>query len=142
MARQPNLKIDGELLDIHIRRAEGDKFNQTKISQFILGKDKTYYSKTLLQGSISEECLERVCNYYDLDKTEYIITDEVEKKNIQQKADTQNYENIIVLLTAVDRTLVELLAQQKTTNEMMRNLLRELKADSKETKNEQTNKVL
>lgn len=128
MARPANLKIDGAKLDEAIKKAEGIKFNQSKVSQFIMGRDKTYYSGTIKKNEINAEVLDRVCDYYELDKNDYIITEATEKKQIQEKADTQNYDNMILLLTSIDKTLKELLASEKSTqfilNEMKNNLMK------------------
>lgn len=128
MGRPANIKIDGKKLDEDIRNHEGSKFNATKISKFIMGKNTTYYCQSIKENNMSEEVLNRVCQYYELDKSDYIVTADVEKQKIQQKADTQNYDNLILLLTGIDRTLKELLAAQKSTqfilNEMKGDLMK------------------
>jgi len=128
MGRIPNIKIDGLKLDEAIRKAEGSGFNQGKISQFIMCKDKSYYSGMLRRNEISGDTLQRVCEYYDLDKDDFIITEKSKKQEIQRIADTQNYDNLILLLTGIDKTLKELLAAQKSTqfmiNEMKNNLMK------------------
>ena len=91
-------------------------------------RDKTYYRGTIKKNEINAEVLDRVCDYYELDKNDYIITEATEKKQIQEKADTQNYDNMILLLTSIDKTLKELLASEKSTqfilNEMKNNLMK------------------
>ena len=128
MGRTPNIKIDGSKLDEAIKKVEGDKFNQGKVSQFIMGRDKTYYSGTVKKNEISPEVLDRVCSYYEFDKEDFIVTAETEKKEIQQKADTQNYENVLTYLKGIDGLLREVLATQKSTNfilnEMKNNLIK------------------
>lgn len=117
MGRERNLKLYSEKLDKVIRDAEGDKYDPKRISKFVLGKCDSYYSKTVIKdGNISQDAFDRLCEYYSLKPENYILTDEKEKEVIQEKADTQNYENIIVLLTGIDKTLRELLATQKSTN--------------------------
>ena len=122
MARPQKLKINVTLLDKNIREKENGNFNQSKISKFVMGKGETYYSEMLKNGTVAEEVLDRVCEYYELTKKDYLITEETVKKEIQQKADTQNYENLIVLLTGIDKTLKELLAQQKSNNYMLQQI--------------------
>ena len=122
MARPQKIKINVTLLDKNIRAIENGNFNQAKISKFVMGKGDTYYSEMLKNGTVAEEVLDRVCEYYDLSKEDYIVTKETVQKEIQQKADTQNYENLIVLLTGIDKTLKELLAQQKSNNYMLQQI--------------------
>ena len=131
MGRQPNIRINGELLDKHIKEIEGEKFDASKISTFILGRDKTYYKKCLLQNSLAEDVLDRVCKYYELTKDDYIITEEKVKETIQQKADTMNYDNVILLLQGIDTAMKELLAQQKTTNYYLKELYTNSTNDTK-----------
>ena len=126
--RAPRIKFNAQKFDEDIRKHEGSRFNQSKISEFIMGRNSTYYCEALKEEKIAEEILEKVCKYYELDKNDYIITADVEKQQIQQKADTQNYDNLILLLTGIDKTLKELLAAEKSTqfilNEMKNNLMK------------------
>ena len=57
-----------------------------------------------------------MCDYYDLNSDDYVVTEEVEKQIIQEKADTQNYDNVILLLTSIDKSLREILTQIKSNN--------------------------
>ena len=134
MARPQKIKINVTLLDKNIRDNENGNFNQAKISKFVMGKGDTYYSEMLKNGTVAEEVLDRVCEYYDLTKKDYIITEEDVQKEIQQKADTQNYENLIVLLTGIDKTLKEILAQQKSTNFLLGELKTNAANDNKFSK--------
>lgn len=134
MARPQKIKINVALLDKNIRAIENGNFNQAKISKFVMGKCSTYYSEMLKNGTIAEEVLDRVCEYYDLTKKDYIITEEDVQKEIQQKADTQNYENLIVLLTGIDKALKEILAQQKSTNFLLGELKTNAANDNKFSK--------
>ena len=59
---------------------------------------------------------------------------ETEKKEIQKQADTQNYENVILLLQGIDKTLQELLAQQKSTNYILGELKTSMMNDVKNNK--------
>ena len=122
------VKIDGKKLDAAIKKVEGDKWNQSKISCYIMNMKKSYYCYAVTNNLMNPEVLDRVCQYYDLDKDDFIITAEDEKKQIQQQADTQNYDNLILLLTGIDKTLKELLAAEKSTqfilNEMKNNLIK------------------
>ena len=116
MGRTPNIKVNMELLDKHIREKEGGNFNQNKVSKFVMGKGSTYYCEAIKSGTLNPEVLDRVCEYYEFTKEDYLVTDETKKVQIQKQADTMNYENVILLLTGIDKTLKELLAQQKSTN--------------------------
>lgn len=138
MAREKNLKIYSEKLDKVIRAAEGDKYDAKRISKFVLGKCDSYYSKSVIQNhNISKDAYERLCEYYNLKPEDYILTEAKEKEVIQEKADTQNYENIIILLTGIDKTLKELLATQKSTNY----ILGEIK-NGQVTNNQNSKKVI
>ena len=134
MARPQKIKINVTLLDKNIRDNENGNFNQAKISKFVMGKGDTYYSEMLKNGTVAEEVLDRVCEYYDLSKEDYIVTKETVQKEIQQKADTQNYENLIVLLTGIDKSLKEILAQQKSTNFLLGELKTNATNDNKFSK--------
>lgn len=104
MAREKNLKVDSEKIDKVVRNIDG-------------GKCDTYYTTIVLKDhAISKDAYERLCEYYGLTAEEFIVTEEKEKQLIQEKADTMNYENVILLLTGIDKTLKELLAAQKSTN--------------------------
>ena len=117
MAREKNLKIDSEKIDKVIKSVDGDKYDPKRISKFVLGKGDTYYTAIVLKDhAISKDAYERLCEYYSLVPEDYIITEEKEKQIIQEKADVMNYENVILLLTGIDKTLKELLAAQKSTN--------------------------
>ena len=117
MAREKNLKIYSDKIDKVARSIDGDNYNPSRISKFILGKGNGYYTTTVLrEHTISKDAYERLCEYYGLVPEDYILTEKKEKEIIQEKADTMNYENIIILLTGIDKTLKELLATQKSTN--------------------------
>jgi len=117
MAREKNLKVDSEKIDKVIKDIDGDKYDPKRISKFVLGKCDTYYTTIVLKDhAISKDAYERLCEYYGLGSEEFIVTEEKEKQLIQEKADTMNYENVILLLTGIDRALKELLAAQKSTN--------------------------
>lgn len=117
MPREKNLKIYSDKIDKIVKDAEGDKYDPKRISKFVLGKGDTYYTKSILKdGNISKDAYERLCEYYNLKPEDYILTEKKEKEIIQEKADTMNYENVIILLTGIDKTLKELLATQKSTN--------------------------
>jgi len=126
--RAPRVKFNAQKFDEDVRKHEGTRFNQSKISEFIMGRNATYYCEALKEERIAEEVLEKACKYYELDKVDYIITEETEKKQIQQKADTQNYENVLTYLKGIDDLLRELLAAEKSTqfilNEMKNNLMK------------------
>lgn len=134
MGRTPNIKFNGELLDKKIKEIEKDSFNQGKVSIYIMGKGRSYYCDCIKNGTIAESVLDRVCTYYEFDKKEFIVTEETVKKDIQEKADTQNYENVIILLQGIDRTLKELLAQQKSTNYLLGELKTSAMNDTKNSK--------
>ena len=112
--RTPNLTIKGESLNNDIKAIEKNGFNSAKISTFIMGKGKMYFAQAVKNNKMARASLEKVCGYYDLDTEDYIVTEEVEKQIIQEKADTLNYDNIILLLTSIDKTLKEILAQTKS----------------------------
>lgn len=117
MAREKNLKIYSDKIDKVVKAAEGDKYDPKRISKFVLGKGDTYYTNMILKHHvICKDAYERLCEYYGLVPEDYILTEKKEKEIIQEKADTMNYENVILLLTGIDRTLKELLAAQKSTN--------------------------
>lgn len=117
MPREKNLKIYSDKIDKIVKDAEGNKYDPKRISKFVLGKGDTYYTKSILKdGNICKDAYERLCEYYNLKPEDYILTEAKEKEVIQEKADTMNYENIIILLTGIDKTLKELLATQKSTN--------------------------
>ena len=128
MAVRTTIKIDGKKLDAAIKAAEGDKWNQAKISCYIMNMKKSYYCYAVTNNLMNPEVLDRVCQYYDLDKDDFIVTAEDEKKQIQQQADTQNYENVLTYLKGIDGILRELLSTQKSTNfilnEMKNNLIK------------------
>lgn len=114
--RTPNLTINGEKLDKDIKNIEKTSFNAAKISTFILGKSKTYYNIALRDNKMSKDALDRVCEYYDLDTQDYIITEEMEEKAAQEKVSDQNYENLILILTSIDRSLKEIISHTKSTS--------------------------
>ena len=117
MAREKNLKVDSARIDKVVRSIDGDKYDPKRISKFVLGKGDTYYTTIVLKDhAISKDAYERLCEYYGLAHDDYIVTEEKEKQLIQEKADTMNYENVILLLTGIDKTLKELLAAQKSPN--------------------------
>lgn len=108
MGRTPKTKVNMKLLDSHIKEKEGSAFDPSKISKFIMGKGDTYYRVALRTGCVVDDVLDRVCEYYGFDKQDYIITEETKKVEVQKQADTMNYENVILLLTGIDKTLKEL----------------------------------
>lgn len=134
MPRPQKIKINATLLDKYIRDNENDNFNQAKISKFVMGKGDTYYSEMLKNGTVAEEVLDRICEYYELDKKDFIITDEIAKKQIQEQANTQNYENLVLLLTGINKTMQEQLAQQKSTNYLLGEIRTSLLNENKNTK--------
>ena len=141
--RKPNIRIDGAKLDEAIRNFEGDRYNRSKISRIIMGKDKTYYSMTVREGSINEATLNRVCEYYGFTAADFIVKDtpEADSNYIPPVAantpvpittiipvDSENSAKIIELLTSIDATLKELVAAEKATqfilNDVTNNLIK------------------
>lgn len=114
--RTPNIKINGEQLDKDIKNIEKTSFNAGKISTFILGKSKTYYTVSIRENNMSKDTLDRLCGYYDLDAEDYIVTEEMETKAVQEQVTDQNYENLILVLMSIDRSLKEIVSHTKTTN--------------------------
>jgi len=112
--RKPNIKINGEALDTDIRKAEGNRYNQSNISTIIMGRAKSYYAQCICKNSMEENVLDKLCTFYDLDKIDYVITEEAEKAAIIKQVDNLNYENILTLLASIDKSLREILAQEKS----------------------------
>lgn len=131
MGRTPKTKVNMKLLDSHIKEKEGSAFDYSKISKFIMGKGDAYYRVALRSECMANDVLDRVCEYYGFNKQDYIITEETKKKEVQKEADTLNYENVILLLTGIDKTLKELLGQQKSTNYLINELRTDLAKDNK-----------
>lgn len=129
MGRPAKITVDAKKMDNEIKKILGARFNAARISESVLHKGKTYYNDFVKSGTISESALDTLCDSYGMDKDDYVITEEKIQEDIQQKAESQNYENLIVLLTGIDKSLRELLGQQKSTNY----LLGELMTNSKET---------
>lgn len=134
MGRVPKIKINATLLDSKIKELEGSSFNQGKISKFVMNKGNTYYCEMLKNQTVAVEVLDRICEYYELDKNDFIITEEIAKKQIQEQANTQNYENLIVLLSGINKTMQEQLAQQKSTNYLLGEIRTSLLNENKNTK--------
>lgn len=116
MIRLPNIKINGELLDKQVKSIEGDKFDPKKVSEFIMSKGDTYYAKSIKDGTMSADALDKLCKYYDLNKKDYIITEAQAKQEVQKQVDNINHENLLIALGNIDKLLREMLAQQKSTN--------------------------
>ena len=114
--RTPNVTIKGEVLNKHIMAIEKGGFNAAKISTFIMGKGKMYLTQSIKNNTMARASLDKLCDYYDLNSDDYVVTEEVEKQIIQEKADTQNYDNVILLLTSIDKSLREILTQIKSNN--------------------------
>ena len=134
LSRQPNIKINAELLDKQIKSLEGDKFDPKKVSEFIMSRGDTYYSKSIKDGAMALDALEKLCKYYDLDKKDYIITDQQEKQEVQKQVDNTNYENMLIAFGNVDKLLREILAQQKSTNYILGELRNNLIISNKNQK--------
>jgi len=134
MARIPKIRFNSEKLDKDIKQAEGAKFNQGKISEFIMQRNKTYYCECMKDGTIAEEVLDKVCSYYDLSKDDYIVTQQTEQAEIQKKADTLNYENVLTHLGTISKTLNEILGQQRSIAYLLGELNNKMMGQNKHDK--------
>ena len=85
-------------------------------------------------GEINSGSLDRVCEYYNLDKEDYIgkaVEPEPKKESNVDQSMQQNYENIIIMLAGFDKTMKELLTQLKTTNFLLNELKTSAMNDNK-----------
>lgn len=131
MSRGVTINVDGRKLDEAIRKIEGKNYKGTKISTFILRKDFSYYSKVVRTGVCNKEVFNTLCNYYDLNEADYIITEpvvvETEKKSETEVPATN--EALITLLTnlyKVERDngniLIEMLEEMEKLNKKLDNI--------------------
>lgn len=119
MPRKANIAFDGKKLDQDIKKLEGSRYSQAKISEIIMGNGSTYFSNAINRELISEESLKKVCSFYNLNIADYIITEKDKKEAMKKEVDSTNFENILVHLAAINKLMAELLAQQKSTNYML-----------------------
>ena len=120
--RPANIKIDGAKLDAAIRASEGDKFNQGKISRIIMGRDKSYYRIAIKENSINSEVLDKVCEYYELNRDDYLApTPSATPVNLEFVATSTSApvgldsDKLIELLTSIDKSLQEIAASERAT---------------------------
>ena len=129
-----NIKFNFEKLDNDIKRIEGENYSQVRIDKFVLGRSSGYYRMCRKNGEINNDVLNRVCEYYNLDKDDYIgkaVEPEPKKESNVDQSMQQNYENIIIMLAGFDKTMKELLTQLKTTNFLLNELKTSAMNDNK-----------
>ena len=74
IAKDRNVDCDCTKLDADVRAAAGTLYNRSVISTFIMGKSAGYYYHMMERQKIAETSLNKVCKYYHLNKSDYIIT--------------------------------------------------------------------
>lgn len=133
--RKPNIDVDAVKLDAAIQNAEGEKFVRTKISEIIMGRDKTYYRHMMDRNKISPEVLKRVCKYYGFNEKDYLLENHVKSEDTQKIAiqpvpvatyigpDPENSQKMIEILTSIDKTLKDLLAADKATQFILNDIV-------------------
>ena len=129
-----NIKFNFEKLDNDIQRIEGENYSQSRIDKFVLGRSNGYYRCCRKNGEINSGSLDRVCEYYGLEKEDYIgkaVEPEPKKESNIDQSMQQNYENIIIMLAGFDKTMKELLTQIKTTNFLLNELKTSAMNDNK-----------
>ena len=108
-------------------RSAIDKMGLTmnKVSTMILGLDQSYVSKACKQGSMNDIYLRKLCEFFSLDYDSIIIKPEPPKLGLEpvmpQNPTTAPLETLIVGLNTVYE-------QHKETNEILKELLVEIKA--------------
>lgn len=80
------VNIDADKLETHIRAIEGDRFAGTRIAEFIMGYDKTYWTSMKRDKKCNVKALEKLCAYYNLNKEDYLVTEKPEEpKAVESK---------------------------------------------------------
>ena len=74
------VNIDIDKLEAHIRQIEGERFAGTRIAEFIMGYDKTYWTAMKKDKRCNIKALEKLCGYYNLNNSDYLVTNEPEEK--------------------------------------------------------------
>lgn len=75
------VRLDGKKLDAVIRQIEGDNYKGIKISQFILHRDVSYYSKIIRNGVCNAEDFKTLCAYYELNEEDFIFNEPENNSN-------------------------------------------------------------
>lgn len=112
------MNINFEKLEKDVRSIEGERFAGTKISEFIMGCDKTYWNYMKSTGRCNKKCLEKLCSYYNLKVDEYTAVE----KPVEAKP-TSTGLNVDTLIVGVN----QLYQIEKANNELMTQILEQLK---------------
>lgn len=150
MAKNTNFPYDAKKLDDDIRNIDGERYNQSKISTFIIGRCDTYYSQAFKKEAISKEALSKICKYYSLKEKDYLLPDAPRKSKVEEAKNVEEkvVEKPIVVNIDIDpiikaieamkedmnkhtKILEELVAQQKSANFVLNQALDRLSSIQK-----------
>ena len=120
-----NVKFDSKLLK---EKIESNGIGPSKLSSLVLNRAPSYISQACLKESINADDLKKLCKFFDLDYDSLIIKDEPKPapQKVSSKKETDYGDKLDIMLVGVN-TLYE---TSTTTNELMRELIKELRAVS------------
>lgn len=114
------VRIDFEKLENHIKEIEGSRFAGTRIAEFIMGYDKTYWTAMKKDKKCNIKGLDKLCAYYNLNKNDYIVIEEVKAESTPEKKEVLNIDTLIVGLNQIYEI-------EKQNSELMTEILEQLK---------------
>lgn len=94
----------------------GASFSSNKISKFILNKSETYLRKSFENGRIKYGHLETLCEFYELRPAESYILEDSKPSEDGKSMNQKDYENLVVYLSSIDKSLSTLVATMRTQN--------------------------
>lgn len=120
-----NVKFDSKLLK---EKIESNGIGPSKLSSLVLNRDPSYISQACLKESINVDDLKKLCKFFDLDYNSLVIEDEpkLAPQKASSKKETDYGEKLDIMLVGVN-TLYE---TNTTTNELLREFIKELRAIS------------
>lgn len=118
------ITINVEKLENDLRQIEGERFAGTKIAEFIMGYDKTYWSYMRKEKRCNVKGLNKLCSYYNLQPDDYKAVAESIKPAETPKA--FNIDTVVIGLN-------QLYQIEKENNELMKQILEQIKVQNTKT---------